>query len=158
MSRYLKEMFSCFSVRNVESMNWETVNNDIPMFGFEGEIHEGKIVNVYDGDTVKIVMKMFGKFYRFNCRIEGVDTPELRTRNKKEKKMGIMVRDKLRTKILDKMVKVKCGKFDKYGRLLVDIIIDNTSITKWLIDNNYAFSYDGGTKKRWAEYLESNNE
>ena len=102
-------------------------------------------------------MKMFGKFYRFNCRIEGVDTPELRTRNKKEKEMGIMVRDKLRTKILDKMVKVKCGKFDKYGRLLVDILIDNTSITKWLIDNNYAFSYDGGTKKSWAEYLENNN-
>jgi len=157
MSRYLKAVFSCFSVCNVESMNWETVNNDIPMFGFQGEIHEGKIVNVYDGDTVKIVMKMFGKFYRFNCRIEGVDTPELRTRNKKEKEMGIMVRDKLRTKILDKMVKVKCGKFDKYGRLLVDIIIDNTSITKWLIDNNYAFSYDGGTKKSWAEYLENNN-
>lgn len=157
MSRYLKAVFSCFSVCNVESMNWETVNNDIPMFGFQGEIHEGKIVNVYDGDTVKIVMKMFGKFYRFNCRIEGVDTPELRTRNKKEKEMGIMVRDKLRTKILDKMVKVKCGKFDKYGRLLVDIIIDNTSITKWLIDNNYAFSYDGGTKKSWTEYLENNN-
>ena len=103
------------------------------------------------------VMKMFGKFYRFNCRIEGVDTPELRTRNKKEKAMGIKVRDELRKKILDKMVKVECGEFDKYGRLLVDIIIDNTSIKKWLIENNYAFSYDGGTKKSWAEYLENNN-
>ena len=100
---------------------------------------------------------MFGKFYRFNCRIEGVDTPELRTRNKKEKAMGIKVRDELRKKILDKMVQVKCGEFDKYGRLLVDIIIDNTSITKWLIENKFAFSYDGGTKKSWAEYLENNN-
>ena len=157
MSRYLKVICGCFSACNVESMNWDSVNNDVPMFGFEGETHDGKVVNVYDGDTVKIVMKMFGKFYRFNCRIEGVDTPELRTRNKKEKAMGIKVRDELRKKILDKMVKVKCGEFDKYGRLLVDIIIDNTSITKWLIENNYAFSYDGGTKKSWAEYLENEN-
>ena len=154
MSRYLKAICGCFSVCNVESMNWDSVNNEVPMFGFEGETHDGKVVNVYDGDTVKIVMKMFEKFYRFNCRIEGVDTPELRTRNKKEKAMGIKVRDELRKKILDKMVKVKCGEFDKYGRLLVDIIIDNTSITKWLIENKFAFSYDGG-KKSWAEYLEN---
>ena len=66
MSRYLKVICGCFSVCNVESMNWTSVNNDIPMFGFEGETHDGKVVNVYDGDTVKIVMKMFGKFYRFN--------------------------------------------------------------------------------------------
>ena len=71
--------------------------------------------------------------------------------------MGIKVRDELRKKILDKMVKVKCGEFDKYGRLLVDILIDDISITKWLIENNYAFSYDGGTKKSWAEYLENEN-
>ena len=155
MSRYLKVMCGCFSICNVESMDWDSVNNDVPMFGFEGETHEGKVVNVYDGDTVKIVMKMFGKFYRFNCRIEGVDTPELRTRNKKEKAMGIKVRDELRKKILDKMVQVKCGEFDKYGRLLVDILIDNTSVTKWLIENKFAFSYDGGKKKSWAEYLEN---
>ena len=53
------------------------------------------------------------------------------------------------------MVQVKCGEFDKYGRLLVDILIDNTSITKWLIENKFAFSYDGGTKKSWSEYLEN---
>ena len=48
-------------------MNWDSVNNDVPMFGFEGETHDGKVVNVYDGDTVKIVENVW-KILRFNCR------------------------------------------------------------------------------------------
>ena len=63
--------------------------------------------------------------YKWNCRITGVDTPELRTRDELEKKYGYEVRDKLRDKILDKVVTVKCGDFDKYGRLLIDIYCDN---------------------------------
>ena len=89
------------------------------------------------------------------CRLAGVDTPELRTRNKLEKAHGYLVRDKLREKILNKVVIVKCFEFDKYGRLLISVYCDddNVSVNKWLIDNDYAFKYDGGTKKDWGEYL-----
>ena len=52
------------------------------------------------------------------------------------------------------MLYVQCGKFDKYGRLLIDIEIEGGTISKWLIDNDYAFAYDGGTKKSWSKYLE----
>lgn len=43
--------------------------------------------------------------------------------------------------------------FDKYGRLLVEIFEDeqyNESINNWLIVNNYAKKYDGGTKTKWV--------
>ena len=65
-----------------------------------------------------------------------------------------MVRDKLREKILDKIIMVKCLDFDKYGRLLVEIYEikehdTKSNISDWLIDNNYAYVYNGGTKKPW---------
>ena len=110
---------------------------------------------MYDGDTVKVVFPLQEKLYKWNCRIAGIDTPELRTRNKIEKAHGYMVRDKLREKILNKLVTIKCYDFDKYGRLLISIYCDNEklSVNQWLIDNDYAFKYDGGTKKDWGEYL-----
>ena len=91
--------------------------------------------------------------YKFNCRILGVDTPEIRTRDKNEKEYGLKVRDELRKKILNKVVTLKCGEFDKYGRLLVDIKLSDEETKDWLINNNYAFAYDGGTKKKWKVYL-----
>ena len=49
-------------------------------------------------------------------------------------------------------MKLSCKDFDKYGRLLVEVYDDDTvSINNWLIDNGYAFAYDGGTKKIWFE-------
>ena len=99
-----------------------------------------------------------GKLYKFNCRIQHVDTPEIRTRDKKEKEYGLKVRDEMRKKIMNSVVTIICDDFDKYGRLLIDIDIEDELISDWLIKNDYAFRYDGGTKKSWSEYLEDNIE
>ena len=66
-------------------------------------------------------LNLTNKLFRWNCRINRVDTPEIRTKNKKEKEYGKVVRDALREKILNKLVFVKCLDFDKYGRLLTEI-------------------------------------
>ena len=84
-------------------------------------------------------------------RLSGVDTPELRTKNKLEKKYGYLVRDKVREKILNKIVTLKLGSFDKYGRVLVQIFLDGESVNDWLITQNYAFVYDGGKKTSWED-------
>ena len=138
-----------------KNIDWSLYNNiNTNLFTLNGEYVLGKCVDVYDGDTVKIVLNIpiNNKLYKWNCRIARVDTPELRTKNIKEKQHGYIVRDKLREKILDKIIKVKCLEFDKYGRLLVELY-ENTdieyNISDWLIDNNYAYKYDGGTKKKW---------
>ena len=140
-------------------MDWNNISN-VPQFSLEGLETEAKIYSVYDGDTVKAIFPLHDKLYKWNCRLSGVDTPELRTRCKIEKQYGYKVRDYLREKILNKVVKIKCGDFDKYGRLLVEIYCneDECNVNKWLVDNNYAFSYDGGTKKSWKDYLENNVE
>ena len=153
------------------SFDWLSVDNKFPFFTMEGEHLVGKCVDVYDGDTVKIVMpivldgKLTNKLFRWNCRINRVDTPEIRTKNKKEKDYAKIVRNKLREKILNKLVFVKCLDFDKYGRLLSELYINDDynyenidchncndkllNISNWLITNKYAKEYSGGTKSKW---------
>ena len=140
-------------------IDWNSVGADVNEFSFRGEKKFAKVVSVYDGDTIKVVFAVLGKLYKFNCRIQHVDTPEIRTRNKKEKDYGLKVRDELRKKIMNKVVTIVCDDFDKYGRLLIDIKIEEEQLlSERLIKNNYAFRYDGKTKKSWSEYLENENQ
>ena len=135
------------------NIDWEVIDNKVELFSLEGQEHRAKVVDVYDGDTIKCVFPIHDKLYRWNCRLSGVDTPELRTRCLVEKAFGYKVRYYLREKILNKMVYLRCGEFDKYGRLLVEILCDDCLINDWLIQNKYAFAYDGGTKQIWSDYL-----
>lgn len=166
MSNFLKRMFSRSSHStsseksnpihkdNADIISVLKENKDVDLFSLSGNINIGYVSSVYDGDTCKIVMMYGDNVHKWNCRVMGVDTPELRTKNEKEKECGYFVRDKLRIEILDKIVIVECLDFDKYGRLLVYIhpYNDNmkfdrkTSYNQWLIDNNYATEYYGGTK------------
>jgi endonuclease YncB( thermonuclease family) len=156
-------------------IDWSKYDNSVKLFNFEGEKKIAKVVDVYDGDTVKVVFPVHNTFYRWNCRLIKVDTPELRTRCKLQKQYGYKVRDALREKILNKVVLIHCDEFDKYGRLLVSIYEDIPftpiqngggnveaelsnvkSVNDWLIESNYAFYYDGGTKNDWSEFLKEN--
>ncbi len=134
-------------------INWEDYNDKTTLFSLNERLVKGKCVDVYDGDTIKLVLAIpfdEDKLYKWNCRINRVDTPELRTKNKKEKEYGYEVRNKLREKILNKILDVKCLEFDKYGRLLVELYTeDKECINDWLIQNNFAFEYHGGTKQKW---------
>lgn len=110
-------------------------------------------VKVYDGDTIKVVGKLQeifnGESRVYNIRICGIDTPEIKTKNEKEKELGIKTRDYLSDMILDKEVKVCFKECDKYGRFLADIYIGDINITEHLVDLGYAHTYDGGKKESW---------
>jgi endonuclease YncB( thermonuclease family) len=62
-------------------MDWEKYNNKTPIFTLTDSFVEGKIVDVYDGDTVKIVLNLpiNSQYFRWNCRLSGINTPEIRT-------------------------------------------------------------------------------
>jgi len=139
-------------------MDWNKVD-DAPLFSkcVDNTEVEAKIVSVYDGDTVKAIFPLNGVLYKWNCRLTGIDTPEVRTSDKLQKQFGYIVRDKLRDKILNKVVTLKCQDLDKYGRLLTQIHINDICINQWLIDQGYAFAYDGGKKQSWTTYLINKN-
>ena len=70
------------------TMNTMNVIDDAPEFSLDGYKVNGKVVDVYDGDSVKIVFSLHNSFYKWKCRLEGIDTPELRTYDLKEKEYG----------------------------------------------------------------------
>lgn len=127
----------------------------VEKFSLEGLTTRAMVTSVYDGDSVHVVFPFAGTMYKWVCRLYGVDTPEVRTKNEDEKRFGIHVRDALRERILYKEVDVSCGGFDKYGRLLVGISMDNENINDWLISKGYAQAYDGGTKTPFTSFFES---
>ncbi len=130
-----------------------------PKFLLDDLSFRARITSVYDGDTIKAIFKFRGVYNTWSCRIIGIDTPELRTKNLEEKELGYKARDFLRGLVLNKVVQLKCHKFDKYGRLLVDVkvklppplrsgvVTDNGSVKDILIQNKFALPYDGGKKQ-----------
>ena len=126
---------------------------------FIPEINYGKVVKVHDGDTITIVTPLHNgdvapkvELYKFNVRVLGIDTPELKTKIVKEKELGIIARDALHALLINKVVKLKNISYDKYGRILSNVFLDDVNVSEWLVSNKYAVLYNGGKKtKKWAE-------
>jgi len=123
---------------------------NVKPFSFIGVEKYARIVKVYDGDTCTILFKWKKQNIKTSCRIVGIDTPELRTKNKKEKELGYKAKEFLENLILEKVLKVKFGKDGKFGRPLVEIFLHNgQSISDIMISNGHAKPYFGGTKEKW---------
>jgi endonuclease YncB( thermonuclease family) len=157
-------------------MSLETATKDVPEFTLCGQILTGKIVEMYDADTCKIVLPLFSGLYKFTCRLNGIDTPEIKPRkDKPNRENEIVWAKKARNEFLRlvcpdskcclsleskkediikelelsrALVSVKCLEFDKYGRLLVEITPagGQETISSSLVKANMAVAYDGGTK------------
>lgn len=118
-------------------------------------IRYGKVIKVYDGDTITIAAKLpntDGPVYRFSVRLNGIDTPEIKGKTDSERKLAIIVRDALNELLMGKIVELRNVANEKYGRILADVYIDNMSINDWLIDQDFAVPYDGGKKMRPASW------
>ena len=101
--------------------------------------YNATVVKVYDGDTITCDIDVgFGIILRKQkIRLFGLNTPEVRG---KEKELGIISRDKLREKILNKSIILETikDKKGKYGRWLGIIHLNEENINEWLIQNNLA--------------------
>ena len=112
--------------------------------------YKALVLSIYDGDTMTLLIDTgFDIHTKQKVRLYGIDTPELRTRNKKEKALAKDVRDYLREMLQGKFVEINSREKGKYGRYLVDIYYNNMHINQHLIEKGYAKSYFGGKKNRW---------
>lgn len=120
---------------------------------FIAPVVTGRVIKVYDGDTITIASYVFGRLYRFSVRLAGIDTPEMRSHNPHEKQLAIDAQQVLSDLLLSKMVRLGKVQNEKYGRLLADVyVMGNESeqeihVNQWMLDQNYAVPYNGGTKK-----------
>ena len=123
-----------------------------------------EINRVVDGDTIDVTIDLgFDLYKKERVRVAGIDTPEKRTRDLEEKALGIDATNYLKKKLEDTIAgddeltirtELKGG-MGKYGRLLGWLYIgdEQVSINEQMIDEGYAWSYDGGTKQKDFEEL-----
>ena len=118
-----------------------------------------EIVKVLDGDTIDVIIDLgFDLYKKERVRIAGVDTPEKRTRDLEEKALGQDATDWMKERFDgaisgedDLVIRTELdGGVGKYGRLLGWLYIgdDLVSLNEQMIEEGYAWSYDGGTKKK----------
>jgi len=120
------------------------------------QITYGKVVKVYDGDTITIATRIPNDptIYRFSVRLLGIDTPEMKTKHEREKQLAILARDALSSMIMGKIVQLQNVSIEKYGRILANVYLDNINLSQWSIDHGYSVLYDGKTKqipKEWNQ-------
>ena len=106
-----------------------------------------------DGDTIDISIDLgFDLTKKERVRLAGIDTPETRTKNPKEKEMGYQATEFLEMHLMEATkLTVKTEKDGKFGRMLGWLYKsekDVTSINEIMIDEGYAWAYDGGTKEK----------
>ena len=128
----------------------------INLLAYEDVTISSKNVNsVYDGDTFKVNIPNYPKIIGKNIpiRINGIDTPEIRSRCKKEKKLAIQAKYIL-VKFLKSAKTIKLSNIQrgKYFRIVADVYVDDIDIAKVLINNKLAVPYFGKTKiKDWCK-------
>ena len=123
-----------------------------------------KIVKVLDGDKIDVLIDLgFDLFKKERVRIAGVDTPEKRTRDLEEKALGIDATNWLKARLEetikgDEELTIRTelkGGVGKYGRLLGWLYVGDATISlnELMIEEGYAWAYDGGTKQKDFENL-----
>jgi endonuclease YncB( thermonuclease family) len=123
----------------------------------EGVTYPYEIIRVVDGDTVEFKADFLPDPLKkkLSLRVWGVDTPEksFRAQCDSEKNLGEDA-SKFTKKLLAeaKKTEIVIYEWDKFGgRVLGDVLIDDKSLTRLLIDNGYAREYYGDAKKSWCE-------
>ena len=123
-----------------------------------------EINRVLDGDTIDVTIDLgFDLFKKERVRVAGVDTPEKRTRDLEEKALGIDATNWLKEKLEgalagddDLVIRTELvGGVGKYGRLLGWLYLGDAavSLNEEMIEEGYAWAYDGGTKQKDFEEL-----
>ena len=121
------------------------------------ELNLVKVISVYDGDTFHVLGKPKngdGNVYKFVVRLNGIDTPEMNSKNAKEHEDAVKARDELRNLIEGEIVQLQKISKDKYGRLLSYVYLyDRTSkdftqnVTQLMLDQKLGYEYHGGKKR-----------
>ena len=123
------------------------------------------ILRVVDGDTVDVnIDQGFDNWTKQRIRLLGIDTPEKRTRDLREKKFGLIATARVEELMpvgSKRLVRITKGR-GKYGRYLADFECGELMLCSQLVVEHLAVRYHGQAKAdvraaheaNW-DYLES---
>jgi endonuclease YncB( thermonuclease family) len=143
-------------------------------FTLNGIKTKARLIDVYDGDTVTCIFPILkDNYYKFNLRLMGIDTAELKNNDISQKQKALEARHLILTscsetynlnvdcgrhyiqnylKEQETFVWVECFDFDKYGRVLANVYsykdkeVNGMSLSELLLNAKLAYAYDGGKK------------
>ena len=109
--------------------------------------YNAKVERVVDGDTVDALVDLgFSTWKKVRIRMMGINAPESRTRDLKEKAKGLAAKARLE-ELLDK------GDFIleshgvcKFGRCLGSLHVGDINVNKVLVSEGHANEYFGGKR------------
>lgn len=137
----------------------DCTNSNTREFTFRQDVKQAKVVDVYDGDTIKVCFAFSGKFYKFPIRMLGYNCAEMKPHNTDPeydaiKAKAIAARDYLRSLILGKVVFIQCFDYDKYGRILANVYLDYTltesvCVNQIMMVNGHGKPYTGAGPKEF---------
>ena len=164
---------------NINNFNDKTFENT-KKISLENIFTPARVVDIYDADTITLIIPIFGNYFKFQVRLSGIDTCELKSHNEQAKQLAYKARNRLfelitgttientttRKQIRESLnlsvylVNILCGDFEKYGRLLGLIFHPNTintniqgSINHILVNEKLAYLYQGETKLTETEQV-----
>lgn len=111
------------------------------------------VIRVIDGDTIKLKIDLgFRTFIEANCRIYGINAPELHSKVSMEKIKAQEAKEWLEQELIEgTIVTIESKKLDKYGRPLVHLYYTLgdkiVSIADRLIKKGHAVKMEGYNEK-----------
>ena len=169
---FLKCLFPCCckesEIDKLSNINYKQISPKKREFYYNSQIikklevkdsYHVKVIDIYDADTITVVL-----FFRdipsiIKLRLLGIDTPEMKPKtdneneNIKEKALAIIAKIFLKN-ILEEnenIIYIETNGTEKYGRTLAILYKkkgDSKSINQQLVDLKLADSYFGKTKER----------
>lgn len=126
---------------------------------FDFYTYRATVTDVYDADTItcEIELGMYVSVTK-KLRLKNIDAPEIRGI---EREAGLISRDALREKILNKevIIKTEKDKTGKYGRYIATIFLPNEDFltetkNKLVFNNEYININDWLVENKYVEYKE----
>lgn len=118
--------------------------------------YRAEVVNVVDGDTLDLLVDLgFDIHHSIRVRLNGVNTPESRTSDIKEKELGLKAKDFTKDwTVRHPVVYVSTvkDKKEKFGRILAQVYSDQDKtacLNEDLIGSGYARAYNGEKRNGW---------
>ena len=117
-----------------------------------GPIH-AEVLRVVDGDTMKVrALIWLDQAIETSIRVDGIDTPERRSKCNREKQLAEVALDYTRQAVSTGTVTLHDVQYDKFGRRVRARVVtqDGQDLAKGLIEAGLARPYKGDKRKPWC--------
>lgn len=114
--------------------------------------YKGELIKVIDGDTVDILVDLgFNLLHKIRVRLDGINTPESRTSDLREKAEGLRAKKFTKNFLEGNAISIFTMKTGKYGRYLARLKVNGVDLADSLLGAELAREYHGEKRKSWFE-------